>query len=78
MSKERILEKIEVNKGFHHNFYYTGYVSEHEEKSIKIETIRGEELIFRHDQIIQRCVLKGEHLEKALKEIKEQGDENEN
>ena len=48
--KEKIIEKIEVKKSSG-VYYYTGVVSEHDKDNIRILTTRGEDLIFRKDQV---------------------------
>ena len=54
--KEKIIEKIEVKKSSG-VYYYTGVVSEYDEDNIRIKTTRGENLIFRKDQIEGRQVI---------------------
>jgi len=53
------IEKLEVLKG-NSTYYYTGVVTETKDGWIHIETIKGESLNFRREQIMGRLELRGD------------------
>lgn len=58
---KRVIEKIEVSKGYG-NYFYTGYVEDLSDGWVRIKTTRGEVLRFRKEQIVQRVEMKGDEL----------------
>lgn len=53
---KRIVEKIEVSKGYG-NYFYTGYIENLKDGWVRITTTRGEVITFRKEQILQREVI---------------------
>lgn len=55
------IEKIEVTKGYG-QYFYTGQIEDQGDGWVKIITTRGETLVFRKEQILQRQELKGDEM----------------
>jgi len=49
----KIEGKFEVDKGDVQNYFFTGTLSEFDNQHYQIDTIRGEHLVFRKEQIVE-------------------------
>lgn len=56
---KRIVERVEVAKGYG-NYFYTGYVEDLADGWVRINTIKGETVTFRKEQILQRDKIESE------------------